>query len=333
MAKRRKYYYDLDPVQNATLTNEQAERKDKLRGLQLASEERQGFVERPASHVRGAHWAGGTPVVPLDAGKNMRYGALPREDLSKNIFKGKFYERFIPDRVRDQLSQQFTMPLGEVPAHSPFDNILARSNLDHERGERATSEAAQALAIGSRPFASHLGELPDVAERQSLFQSPEASAVLDAVRANNPDDAFNQKKMKQFGHTASYPMPMGGRQQRALAGEMAKYTPKVEAGQTLRSINSFKPRHDWRQKLLDENKSGLTLIPYSPTGIQGQRTKMLLQGGQQVARTTKGLLQNIPGLSEYVQRASPHVKNIFANVDVKPDQSAEFLRHFSSLRR
>ena len=49
---------------------------------------------------------------------------------------------------------------------------------------------------------------------------------MDKVRKLDPGDVYAKKKMKQFGHTPAYPMPMGGKQHFALDDAMAKMPEK-----------------------------------------------------------------------------------------------------------
>lgn len=76
-------------------------------------------------------------------------------------------------------------------------------------------------AYEGKSFASHLGPSALVAEAQPTFRDPAASKYMAQLRKIDPGDAYAMQKMKQFGHTPGYPMPLGGKQHFALEEAMA----------------------------------------------------------------------------------------------------------------
>ena len=78
----------------------------------------------------------------------------------------------------------------------------------------------------AKAFASHHGPAALVAEAQAAFRDPAASRYMDKTRKLDPGDVYAQGKMKQFGHTPAYPMPMGGKQHFALDEAVAKMPEK-----------------------------------------------------------------------------------------------------------
>lgn len=89
----------------------------------------------------------------------------------------------------------------------------------------------------SRHVASHLGAAPLVAESHILASDPEArNAVMGGMRSD-PDNAYVYKKMKQFGGTPNNPIPLGGRQHRAVEKTLVDYHPQAEGAQYGRALS------------------------------------------------------------------------------------------------
>lgn len=76
-------------------------------------------------------------------------------------------------------------------------------------------------AYEGKAFASHHGPAALVAEAQSTFRDPAASRYMDKIRKQDSAEAYTKRKMKQFGHTPAYPMPLGGKQHFALEEAVA----------------------------------------------------------------------------------------------------------------
>lgn len=120
---------------------------------------------------------------------------------------------------------QATGRISDAFVTHPVDQVVDNAIVHHELGERAHYNAARANEIGARSVASHFGEVPNIAERLQTFRDPDANAIFNNIRAQDPGDSFIQNKMKQFGHTPNAPMPLGGRAHRALAREVLHNAP------------------------------------------------------------------------------------------------------------
>jgi hypothetical protein len=68
----------------------------------------------------------------------------------------------------------------------------------------------------AKPFASHFGPAALIAETHSTFRDPAAARYYETLRSREPGERFVRQKMKQFGHTHAYPLPLGGKQHFAL---------------------------------------------------------------------------------------------------------------------
>lgn len=85
--------------------------------------------------------------------------------------------------------------------------LAARANLLQPKSQH-TYEA--------KPFASHFGPAALIAETHSTFRDPAAARYYETLRSREPGERFVRQKMKQFGHTHAYPLPLGGKQHFAL---------------------------------------------------------------------------------------------------------------------
>lgn len=109
------------------------------------------------------------------------------------------------------------------------DGAARRAVLAHEIGE------AEHLKSGKiAPFATHLGTRPNVRERLLAVGDPDLTDDIEHVRRyGDPDDTLVWKKMKQVGATADAPIPLAGKQHRALdrwvANSAHKLSPDARA--------------------------------------------------------------------------------------------------------
>lgn len=124
--------------------------------------------------------------------------------------------------ANDQPAIQQTL-LGRAGPQSP---TLSHAVFRHELGE-----AAEATKKNVLPFASHMGTTPILEENLAMIGDPQASATMKKVRQIHPDDAMVQRMIRRVGGTADAPIPIGGRQQRALdrmlAGSVTKLDPQT----------------------------------------------------------------------------------------------------------
>lgn len=113
----------------------------------------------------------------------------------------------------------------------PMDATLNRGVLQHELGE-----AAELGKKTIAPFASHLGPEPILREQLHVMGDPEAIGVMAKARRMNPDDHMVQKMVRQVGGTPDSPIPVGGRQHRALDRLLAGSGTKLSPAARMKSL-------------------------------------------------------------------------------------------------
>lgn len=131
------------------------------------------------------------------------------------------------DDLKTGLSAFQSARRGEGPGLSLFEHAQKRfpptasdatqtyATLRHELGEAEEFSHLNA-GRGVRPFASHLGSTPILREQEAMLGDPDAFSQMAKVRQLNQGDVRVQKLIRQVGGTADRPLPVGGRQQRAL---------------------------------------------------------------------------------------------------------------------
>lgn len=114
-----------------------------------------------------------------------------------------------------------------LPARTGVDSTLTHAVFQHELGE-----GAEMYRMGRGqpvyPHASHLGVEPILRENLTSMGDPEAVQTFRQLRQMHPDDAQVQRLLRGVGHTPDHPVPIGGRQQRAVErvlGNAANLTP------------------------------------------------------------------------------------------------------------
>jgi hypothetical protein len=118
-----------------------------------------------------------------------------------------------------------------LPKAKPVDGTLNRAILQHEIGEAA--ELGRKVVA---PHASHLGVEPIVREQLHAMGDPAAVRVMGKARTLNPDDAFVQKAIRQVGGTPDAPIPLGGKQHRALDRILSRSGEKLSPAARQRSL-------------------------------------------------------------------------------------------------
>lgn len=93
----------------------------------------------------------------------------------------------------------------------PVDSTLRFAVGQHELGE-----AAEMLRKTPRPHASHIGVEPILREQIAMMGDADAVRAMSSARQGHPDDALVQKLIRRAGGTPDSPLPLGGRQQRAV---------------------------------------------------------------------------------------------------------------------
>lgn len=90
------------------------------------------------------------------------------------------------------------------------DPTLTHAVMRHELGEAGAFDRAP------RHFASHAGPRPILEENLALRGDPEAQKIMGKLRGAHPDDELMQRVIRQAGGTPDAPLPLGGRQERAV---------------------------------------------------------------------------------------------------------------------
>lgn len=172
---------------------------------------------------------GGNVIMSGDLGNEIQklVKPLPKRDvralgpIQRSIVDHEVAESAMAAGGAERLRQQglHAEAGGFVPSNDLELNAL-RTHLgfmDPTLGDKANLlHPGTTHAYEAKPFASHIGPAALVAEAQSTFRDPAASKYMIGMRQKAPDDAYTMKKMKQFGHTPAYPMPLGGKQHFAL---------------------------------------------------------------------------------------------------------------------
>lgn len=117
------------------------------------------------------------------------------------------------------------------------DPTLNRAILEHELGEASTMNRAVARKGMAAPFASHLGSEPIIRENLALAGDPEALATMAKLRQRHPDDAYVQKLVRQAGGTPDAPIPLHGKQHRAIEAALAKHPEQLTKQTRSKAVN------------------------------------------------------------------------------------------------
>lgn len=143
-------------------------------------------------------------------------------------------------------------PGGKAPIHlvhpkkdlttlsTPGDQATRRyMGLEHELGEREIAKGQASLL----PFASHLGPRPILREEMALYGTPSDYAAFQKLRRVHGEDVRVKNLMDSMGVTPHNPMPIGGRQERALNRILTsrmKDDPEAIARRNLYKLELFK---------------------------------------------------------------------------------------------
>lgn len=185
------------------------------------------------------------------------------------------------------------LPKHLLTESAPQDATMNRAILEHELGEANTMHRATTRKGMAAPFASHLGSEPIIRENLAALGDPAAQAAIAQMRQRHPDDAYVQRLIRQAGGTPDAPIPLHGRQHRAIEAALAKH-PEQLAQQT-------------RSKAL--RMSALARLPISymppavseevrhiPTKIEGFMRNPSLRRGLDVMRSL-----NVPAAQKFVR--------------------------------
>lgn len=151
----------------------------------------------------------------------------------------------------------------------PMDATLNHAVLQHELGEGA--EAKKPMV---RPFATHLGPEPIIRENLAGRNDPEAAALIGKVRQGHREDVLIQRAVRQAGGTPNAPIPLGGRQHRAVERILDRNVAQLSS--------------TTRQKALDLGALTGKTVGYVPP----QAAKTMWEMGQATS-TAKGALSSL----------------------------------------
>lgn len=140
--------------------------------------------------------------------------------------------------------------LGEAMRLSPpvaSDPTQTYATLRHELGE-----SQELLGSGKiHPFSSHAGPTPILQEQHALLGDPEAQHAFQRLRQSNPADAHVQGLIKRVGGTPNAPLPLGGKQHRALERLIAADASHI--GEHARGLTAaFAPRVGYAARALSK---------------------------------------------------------------------------------
>lgn len=321
--------------QGDELTDEQLDRHRELRRRQVEQVSRNEGIKPGDSmlaQMQGAHMVGGQVQLPPDQGMKLR-GILNQREAMQAMPKANWMD-LLTQGGRERYARQ-AMGVAEnikTPVPQPEDPTIQHAVMQHELGERAQANASK-NGIGARYVASHLGETPDIAERHSTFRDPAAGRTFDSLRSLDPGDEFIQKKMRQFGHTPNNPMPLGGRQHRAVAHEVLERAPLTDGARINRAMAGVWPLRQVTESVrtaLTEAAGGVKPELYDVALPHSVRSG--LAKAQQAASTVGRAMQKVPGGTGLYEFFRPHVKNLLTSGHAPSGSSADFLRHLSTVR-
>lgn len=133
--------------------------------------------------------------------------------------------------------------------------------LQHELGEFEHSVGGHAL-----PYSSHHGTNPLVREKLQSLGDPVIQKEWALVRQSDRDDAFVEKLYRQVGGTPDSPIPLHGKQHRALNAALTRRAKELDPGSRLSGLEAA------RGKALFDR--GRLQVPYVPKEIISDYTAL-----------------------------------------------------------
>ena len=177
-----------------------------------------------------------------------------REQFLQHISPGQAETEFLPTgniSIDPEIAQQWRRPWNwrnlipgkplknpaPLPPRLGMDATLLRATADHELGEQRISARVRAHfdrrspepIPGLLPHASHAGLEPVLMEDQALIGDPQAVYNFKKLRNSNTDDWRVQKLKKSMGYHPDSPMPLYGKQHRALEQRLIKDVSKIDS--------------------------------------------------------------------------------------------------------
>lgn len=244
-------------------------------------------------HVLNTQWAGetvpgaigtlqpapgmiaGTNTLPLGMEDGKFRGARVHAPMESGPFMralGSGDKQVLHNAAKAQGESAWERPFAHLlPAQSPVD-----ATMNHAAGQHEIGEAEHFISgEGILPNATHAGVRPIVRENIATLGDPEAVEHMSKARKMHPDDAMVQKYIRQAGGTPDAPIPVGGKQERAVEHMLKRDPKKISQGGRVRGL-TFRDQ-------------GMH-VPYVPHNID-----TLEDFGEKVTKITKGGLRNAPG--------------------------------------
>jgi len=202
-----------------------------------------------------------------------KFTRTPVQQDAANIFKGgpdqipmgSKTEVYAPETAGQQArrsSDEFlATPEGgyadrlPLPPRAPVDDTLNTGVLAHEKAERAGMRLKTQY-----PHATHVGVGPILEEDQVLRGDFEARQARRGTRMD-PDNALVAKLKKQIGFHPDWPLPIGGRHQRALEGRLEANAHKIETPRLNANIEAH------LRRLRDPQLPNIATIPKKAKGL------------------------------------------------------------------
>lgn len=189
-----------------------------------------------------------------------------------------------------------------LPVRKPVDATLNHAVMQHELGERS-------LATGNAFHlnASHFGVEPIVRENLALVGDPEAQRAMGKLRQGHSDDKLVQRLSRQVGAHPNSPIPLGGKQHKALTGALERNAGKLHKGTKQMTIQRavqaamVDPAHVEQFKTL-------------PQALRGEVANFAGHTKKLLTKSEGGLLQKAKTLA---QRASPMVSSMLRMKKIK----------------
>ena len=180
-----------------------------------------------------------------------------------------------------------------LPDAAPVDATLNKAVLQHELGE--ASEMSRPTV---RPFASHLGPEPILRENLATQGDPEAIAAMSKVRKMNPDDNLVQKAIRRVGGTPDSPVPIGGKQHRAIEQMLDQGAQKLSPASRTRGLQLGAALEKQVPYVPEHVAQGVPAIAQHVKEMVQQPPKTL-QGAWSAG---KGLLQKIAPVRRFIHK-------------------------------
>lgn len=245
-----------------------------LAGVSVASEVHPAVIAGANPKLLGGTSVS-VPATGMSSLTEFMANKTPMDDLKSSLYAVQSARRGEGPGVAlyEQAQRKF-------PANAS-DPTQTYATLRHELGEAEEFSHLNA-GKGVRPFASHLGSTPILREQEAMLGDPTAFSQMAKLRQLNEGDAHVQKLIRQVGGTPDAPLPVGGRQHRALD----------------RLIDA-KPQN------LDPQGRGLAVrlgqehVPYLPKDLP--RASQLVDEGNALAG--KGLLATLRGAKDLAGKA------------------------------